>query len=348
MPWYSFLLAPFALIFQVITEFRNFFYDLKILKSKKGKIPSIVVGNLSVGGTGKTPMVEFLLRNLSPEKNLGVLSRGYSRKTKGYLKASTTSNPSQIGDEPFQIYQKFGEKIPVYVCENRVEGIEKIFTDNPELDALILDDAFQHRSLKADFYILLTSYQKPFSRDFIMPMGRLREARNGANRADLVVVTKCPETLTQSERDGLKKEMSKYLSPETPVLFSSISYGEPKALEHTIPFSKNVILISGLADDRLFVKYCESNFKVLEVFSFPDHHTYSLENLNTFLVRTESQKSFSPVFICTEKDGEKLKSLGKGGFLGEFPIFVLPIEVKLESVDKEILLTQIRKKLISK
>ncbi|MDX5338123.1 MAG: tetraacyldisaccharide 4'-kinase [Cyclobacteriaceae bacterium] len=348
MPWYSFLLAPFALIFQMITGIRNFLYDQNILKSQKGKISSVVVGNLAVGGTGKTPMVEFLIQNLSSEAKLGVLSRGYGRKTRGFLQASENSNPSEIGDEPFQIFQKFGGKIPVFVCENRVEGIEKISGKNPDLDMLILDDAFQHRKLKADLYLVLTTYQNPFSRDFILPVGRLREARSGGKRADLLVVTKCPETLAPSEKNALQNEMSKYLKPETPVLFSAVSYGEPKALGHGQPFTRNVILISGLADDRLFVDYGRRKFKVLEVFSFPDHHAYSRENLHTFLTEARNQKSASPVFLVTEKDGEKLKSLGKGGFLGEFPIFVLPIAVKFEPEDKEILLTHIRKKLISK
>ena len=348
MPWYSFLLTPFALIFRVITEIRNVLYDWNVLKSEKGKIPSIVVGNLSVGGTGKTPMVEYLLRNLSSEMKLAVLSRGYGRKTKGFLQAKMESKPLEIGDEPHQIFHKFEGDIPVFVCESRVEGISKIYELIPDLEAVVLDDAFQHRSLKADFYILLTPYQKPFSRDFILPKGRLRESRKGGKRADLVVVTKSPESLSSEDKSELKQELSKYLISGTPILFSSIIYGEPLPLGHSERFTENVILISGLADDRLFVEYCQSKFKVLDVMSFPDHHEYSQNDLHAFLAKASSQKSFNPVFLCTEKDGEKLKSLGKGGFLGEIPIFVLPIEVMFNPEEKEILLTHIRKKLVSK
>ena len=348
MPWYSFLLAPFALIFRVITEIRNALYNWDVLKSEKGKIPSIVVGNLSVGGTGKTPMVEFLLRNLSTQMKLAVLSRGYGRKTKGFMIAKMESKPSQIGDEPHQIFHKFVGNIPVFVSENRVEGIAKIYELIPELDAVVLDDAFQHRSLKADFFILLTPYQKPFSQDFILPMGRLRESRKGGKRADLVVVTKSPQNLSFKGKSALIQELRPYLIPNTPILFSSIKYGEPLALEHAERFTENVILISGLADDRLFVDFCQSKFNVLDVMSFPDHHEYSQEDFLAFLAKASSQKSSNPVFLCTEKDGEKLKSLGKGGFLGEIPIFVLPIEVKFNPEEKEILLTHIRKKLVSK
>ncbi|WP_026952279.1 tetraacyldisaccharide 4'-kinase [Algoriphagus mannitolivorans] len=348
MPWYSFLLAPFALIFRIITSIRNGLYDRNVLKSQKGKIFSLVVGNLSVGGTGKTPMVEYLLRALSSERKLAVLSRGYGRNTKGFLQSTKESAPSEIGDEPLQIFQKFGESTPVFVCENRVKGIERIYAIKPDLEAIVLDDAFQHRSLKADVYILLTPFQKPFTRDFIMPVGRLRESRCGAQRADLVVVSKCPENLSLEDKASLTQEISSYLRPSIPVIFSSLSYCMPLALGHSSAFSGNVLLISGLADDRLFLDYCKEKFKVLEVFSFPDHHEYSRENIKSFIKAAARVKSESPVFLCTEKDGEKLKSLGKGGYLGEFPIFVLPIEVKFEPQDKEILLTQIRKKLVSK
>lgn len=292
--------------------------------------------------------MEFLLGELSSERKLAVLSRGYGRKTQGFLQATKESTPSEIGDEPLQIFQKFGDRIPVFVGENRVEGIEKIYAKLPGLDVVVLDDAFQHRSLMADFYILLTPFQKPFTRDFIMPVGRLRESRKGAKRADLVIVSKCPENLSLEVKASLNQEISSYLRPEIPVIFSSLSYCVPLALGHSSTFSKNVILISGLADDRLFLDYCKEKFNVLDVFSFPDHHEYSRENIKSFLEAAGRVKSESPVFLCTEKDGEKLKSLGKGGYLGEFPIFVLPIEVIFEPQDKEILLTQIRKKLVSK
>ncbi|HSF52492.1 MAG TPA: tetraacyldisaccharide 4'-kinase [Algoriphagus sp.] len=344
MPWYAFLLAPFALIFRIITGIRNILYKENILKSFKSPIPTLVVGNLSVGGTGKTPMVEFLIRNLKTEIEIVTLSRGYGRKTKGFLQATTKSTAQEVGDEPLQIFRKFEGEIPVFVGEDRVAALEKISGISKSCELVILDDAFQHRKLKADFYCLLTSFDSPFSDDFLLPMGRLRESRHGANRADLVVVTKSPETLSLAQRDKTESKLRPYLRNGIPILFSSIGYGDSYPLEHTNAFSQSVILLSGLADDRLFVGYCKRKFKVLEVLSFPDHHEYGKVDLGKIEVLTEKHFGQKPVLLTTEKDAVKLKSLANQGFLGEIPIFVLPIEAKFESEDKQMLLSYIREK----
>ncbi|TDQ19405.1 lipid-A-disaccharide kinase [Algoriphagus boseongensis] len=348
MPWYAILLAPVALIFRLVTGVRNFLYDQGLLKSHKGEIPTLVVGNLSVGGTGKTPHVEFLISQFKEEKKIASLSRGYGRKTKGFLQLSLASLPEEVGDEPLQLFQKFKGEIPVFVNEDRVLGIQKIKSLIPQLDLVILDDAFQHRKLKADFYLLLTPYSKPFSRDFLMPMGRLRESRNGAKRADAVIVSKCPGSLSKEEKNQFRNELLPYLSSEVPVLFSSIKYGKPYSLGSEYDFTGKVILISGLADDRLFIDYSRKEYHVLESFSFPDHYSYSEDDLDIFLEAAQIHQSQNPVFLCTEKDAEKLKSLGNGGFLGDFPIFALPIEVYFEPQDREILLNHISKKLAAK
>ncbi|MBA4300144.1 lipid-A-disaccharide kinase [Algoriphagus alkaliphilus] len=348
MPWYAFLFAPFALIFRGITEVRNFLYDRQILKSFKSPIPTLIVGNLSVGGTGKTPMVEFLIKNLRDEVKLASLSRGYGRKTKGFIQAKGDSEPCEIGDEPLQIYRKFGAEIPVFVGEDRVSALEKIAHRIPMTDIVLLDDAFQHRKLKGDFYCLLTPFGSLFTNDFPLPMGRLRESRNGAKRADIIVVTKCPEKLPQAQKQIVRHGLKPYIKPDTPVFFSEIGYGNPYPLDHFEPLREPIILISGLANDLPLISYCKSRFKLLDVLTFPDHHQYQAGDLNKIQEMGDKHKSERPVLLTTEKDAVKLKSLSNRGFLGEIPIFVLPIEAKFESEDKQMLLSHIREKFTKK
>ena len=344
MPWYAYLLAPSSLIFRVITGIRNFLFDQKILKSFKSPIPTLVVGNLSVGGTGKTPMVEFLIRNFQNEFELVSLSRGYGRKTKGFLQASPQSTAEEIGDEPLQIYRNFEGKIRVFVGEDRVAALDKISNQSPKAELVLLDDAFQHRRLEGDFYCLLTPFSKPFSSDFLLPMGRLRESRSGAKRADLVVVTKCPETLSKAQKTAIENQIRPFLNPGVPVFFSKIGYGIPYSIVGKSAFSESVILVSGLADDRPFVSFCQEKFNLLEVMSFPDHHQYGKADLEKIVGLVKKHRKEGPVLLTTEKDAVKLKSLANQGFLGEIPIFVLPIEAKFESEEKQMLLNYIREK----
>lgn len=344
MPWYAFLFAPVALIFRLITGARNFLFDRNILKSFKSPIPTLIVGNLSVGGTGKTPMVEFLIQNLQAEFQIASLSRGYGRQSKGFLKANSQSTSAEIGDEPLQIYRKFGEDIAVFVGEDRVSALGKIAEQAPETDLVILDDAFQHRRLKGDFYCLLTPYGAPFYSDFLLPMGRLRESRGGAIRADLVVVTKCPAGLSAIQKREAEQRLRPYLIDKTPVLFSRVEYGNPYPFNPQNPFTDSVILVSGLANDQPFLNYCTEKYKVLEVKSFPDHHEYDLVDAKKISALAKKHNHQSPVLLTTEKDAVKLKSLADQGFLGEIPIFVLPIEAKFDQEDKEMLLNYIQGK----
>ena len=236
MPWYAFLLAPFALIFRIITGIRNLLYDYRVFRSSKAPIRTLIVGNLSVGGTGKTPMVEFLIQNLGADFNVVSLSRGYGRKTRGFLRATSKSTASEIGDEPLQIFRKFDGKVPVFVGEDRVAALEKIAGISANFELAILDDAFQHRRLQGDIYCLLTPFSSPFSGVFILPMGRLRESRSGARRADFLIVTKCPDALSSEEKEKTIGELRPYLKDHIPVFFSKTGYGEPYALEHPLTF----------------------------------------------------------------------------------------------------------------
>ena len=347
MPWYAYLLAPAAFLFYGITAARNFLFDRGLLKSQKSPIPTLVVGNLSVGGTGKTPWVEFLVTKLRDEVKLGTLSRGYGRKTKGFLQVLPASLPAEVGDEPLQIYQQFKGEVPVFVGEDRVAATQKIKQIRPDLHLLILDDAYQHRKLNPDFRILLTPYTTPFSKDHLLPMGRLRESRSGAKRADVVVVTKCPAELSQVEKKKLAEELAPYLSPNTDLFFSSLNYGKPyqvagpKQTEIT-----KVIALAGLADNGPFLAYCKQQFAVVDQFSFPDHYAYRPEDAARILEVIEQEKGENAVLLTTEKDAVKLKSLAATEMWSKIPIFALPIQVVLDPSQEEQLLQRLRKNLL--
>lgn len=333
---YAFLLYPFALLYDLITRIRNWFFDWGWLKSSQSPIPSILVGNLRVGGTGKTPMVEFLIEYLKNKKNIATLSRGYGRSSKGFFQASPSSKPSDIGDEPFQIYEKYGKEIAVFVGEDRVASAIQISDIQPDTEVLLLDDAFQHRSFQADLNILLTTYDQPFFSDFLLPMGRLRESRSGAKRANLMVVTKCSPSLAAQRKVKFIDEIKKYNS-NVPVVFSSIGYGQPVALQPENQFSNSVILVSGIADDSQLKSYVSDQFELVETINYPDHHDYQQEDFDRIKRVFLQNASKKPVIITTEKDAVKVKSSCPAGFLREIPIFVLPIQVVFSPEDEQIL-----------
>ncbi len=348
MRLYAFLLYPFSVVYDLVTSLRNELFDVGWKKSVPSPIPTIVVGNLSVGGTGKTPMVEFLIRLLRSKYSVGVLSRGYGRKTKGYLQANESSTPSDIGDEPFQIYQNFERQIPVFAGEKRVDALHRIAASSAELDLIILDDAFQHRYVMSGFSILLTTYSQPFFSDFLMPAGRLRESRKGANRADVVIITKCPEGLQEKDKHYSTTQVRKYAESDIPVLFSSINYGAPYPLDLVYELGENVILLSGLADDSLLKKYVSEKYNLLESLSFPDHYEYQKSDFDRFRKIYLNHQLHSPVILTTAKDAVKVKSNAPEGFLAEIPIFVLPIQVQFNAQDEDLLLKLIQQKAFRK
>jgi len=347
MPWYAYLLAPAAFLFQGITSVRNFLFDRGLIRSHKSPIPALVVGNLSVGGTGKTPWVEFLVRQLRDEVKLATLSRGYGRKTTGFRQVLPTSTAVEVGDEPLQLYTKFNGAIPVFVGEDRVGATQKIKQVLPDLQLLILDDAFQHRNLNPDFRIVLTPYSSPFSKDYLLPMGRLRESRAGAKRAEVVVVTKCPAELSQDEKNKLAQELAPYLNSEADLFFSSLSYGKPyqvsgpKQTEFTA-----VIALAGLADNGPFLAYCKQQYAVIDSFSFSDHYAYKPEDATRMLEVLGQEKGKNAVLLTTEKDAVKLKTLAATEMWSKISIFALPIQVALEAGQEERLLQRLRKNLL--
>jgi tetraacyldisaccharide 4'-kinase len=347
MPWYAYLLAPAAFLFHGITAARNFLFDRGLIHSHKSPIPTLVVGNLSVGGTGKTPWVEFLVRKLRNEVALATLSRGYGRKTTGFGQVLPNSSAAEVGDEPLQLFTQFKEAVPVFVGEDRVGATQKIQQIFPDLQLLILDDAFQHRKLNPDFRIVLTPYSSPFSKDYLLPMGRLRESRAGAKRADVVVVTKCPADLSQDEKIKLAGELAPYLNSEADLFFSSLTYGKPYQVSgpKQTDFTA-VIALAGLANNEPFFAHCKQQFAVVDIFSFSDHYAYKPEDAGQILEVLGHEKGQHAVLVTTEKDAVKLKSLAATEMWSKIPIFALPIQVALDPSQEVQLLQRLRKNLL--
>jgi tetraacyldisaccharide 4'-kinase len=287
-------------------------------------LPVISVGNLSVGGTGKTPLVEHLIRLLQDQYSLATLSRGYGRKTQGFRITTGADNATTVGDEPFQFYSKFKDKITVAVGEERALAIPMILHET-EPDIIILDDAYQHRRVRPSLSILLSDYNKPFYNDYILPAGRLRESKQNADRADVVVITKCPGELSEDEMMEIGSLVRKYT--EKPIFFSSIRYGNP------VPFStaslsqmKNIILISGIANADPLEDYVKRNFLMKEHYRFEDHHAYSSHDLERFVDLFKKNPDIS--FLTTEKDKVKLDVPEFRRYMDGLPLFYLPIEVE--------------------
>lgn len=311
-----YLLFPFSILYGCITSIRNFLFDRGILKSYSFDIPVIAVGNLSVGGTGKTPQIEYLIRLLSDNYKIATLSRGYKRKSKGFILADITTTAALLGDEPFQFYKKF-PKIQVAVDADRKNGIERLLSQSDKPDVILLDDAFQHRKVKAGFYILLTSYDDLFYKDFMLPTGNLRESRNGANRADLIIVTKCPKNLSYEEQNNIRNE----IGLDKDIFFTFIDYDEKvysadKELEVNSIKNSDKLLVAGIAKPEPFFRHLDA--KTNEKISFPDHHNFSDSDIDNI-----KNKSKNSLIITTEKDFVRLN-----GKLSNEQLFYLPIKSK--------------------
>jgi len=335
------VLYPFSWLYGRVTGLRNRMFDLGMKKSILFEIPTIVVGNLSWGGTGKTPMVEFLVRKLKDDYRIATLSRGYGRKTTGFLLADEALNAGDLGDEPYQIYSKFGKDITVAVGEERVLAIPQILAERPDTDLVLLDDAFQHRYVKGHVHILLTTYQHPFFEDKLIPLGTLREHPKGAERADIIVVTKCPEDLAAGLKEEYVRKIMQYASPEALVVFAGLKYGEAYRLftgEAPVP-KANVILLSGIANNEVLQAEVRSNYELLEVLEFPDHHKYTEKDLQHLFSVYQKYADKQPMVITTEKDAVKLKAHKSLHYLREIPIFALPVEIKLNRAEEDALLS---------
>ncbi len=319
MAWWQILVFPFSIPIELLTRFRNYLYNSGFLKSFEFETNLIAIGNLSMGGSGKTPLTIYLIEFLrSQGLRVSTLSRGYRRKSRGFLIADGLLNATQLGDEPFQYVLRFGDEIGVAVGEDRVLSIPDLLYSKPETQIILLDDAFQQRALKVSLSVLLTRYDQPFWTDFVVPAGSLREKRAEAGRANVIVVTGCPKTLSESDRIKLKSKANAY--SEAPVFFTWTEFLEPVPFFGSEMRSK-VLGISGIAHPKPFEDYLIRNYQVKLTYRFPDHHPYSEVDIQGIIKELDADTTL----IVTEKDYVKLREFHQ---LSEYSCFYLPIRTR--------------------
>ncbi len=330
------LLFPFSLLYLFITESRNFLYNKNFRKSVQFSLPIISVGNLSTGGTGKTPHIEYLISLLCKNYHLAVLSRGYGRRSKGFKNVLPTATAYEVGDEPLQIKNKF-PSTDVYVCEERVPAIPQILIENEKTELILLDDAFQHRKIKPGLSILLMDYTQPFYKDIILPTGNLREHARNYKRANIIIVTKCPPRLKLAQQQQIIDRIKPI--PHQKIFFSTIVYANEinnLITGQSLKLSKGlkVISLTGVADDTHFISYLKKETNVMDQFSFFDHHRYNRKDIQKIKSKVDSFPK-TDCIITTEKDATKLYALKDIIEKAGLQIYILPISIIfLDTADK--------------
>ncbi|MCK5823282.1 MAG: tetraacyldisaccharide 4'-kinase [Bacteroidales bacterium] len=330
---FKWLLFPFSIIYGFFVSMRNLFFDYNIIRSHEFDLPVINVGNITVGGTGKTPHVEYLVSLLKNQFNIATLSRGYKRDTNGFLIAHDKSPAKKIGDEPKQIKSKF-PKITVAVDADRVDGIKKIIK-KIKPSAIILDDAFQHRYVKSGLSILLVDYNKPIYEDKLLPYGRLRESYHEHKRADIIIVSKSPEPISPLEKRLFSKNLKLY--PFQQLYFTKIKYKDLMSVynsETSVSLNNckaenySFLLITGIANPKPLKKYLNKFSKNVQHIGFRDHHSFSKRNLEKIIKEFERIQNDKKIIITTEKDAMRLSELKNIDLFSKLPVFYLPIEIE--------------------
>ncbi|MFN6074510.1 MAG: tetraacyldisaccharide 4'-kinase [Fluviicola sp.] len=317
MQTWRLLFLPFSLIYLLIVSIRNKCYDWGWFKSYEIKNPSICVGNITVGGTGKSPLVVYLIEQFKDTQQVVVLSRGYGRKTKGLQFANENSTAEDIGDEPLMNWNRFEKQIPVIVAEERKVGVQYIEKNYPNA-LIILDDAFQHRKVKARFSIVCMTYDRPIFKDFVFPAGNLRESRSGLKRSDLTLITKCPEIIESSNFS------TKLGINNNKLFYSRITYKQIPELNSN-EFSK-ILLVTGIAKPEYLNRYLAEKYSVEGLF-FPDHHDFSRKDIETIQQKVAIFGKNSLAIVTTEKDWMRLKP-----FEQELKDFGIPIYIQYMSI----------------
>lgn len=337
------LLLPLSRLYGLGVSLRNKLFDTGILKETKFNIPVISVGNLAAGGTGKTPHTEYIASLLRDQYNIGILSRGYKRHTKGFVLATPHSTPRDIGDESYQMYHKFGRRIMVAVCEKRVEGIRKMLEINPELNLIILDDGFQHRYVKPSVSVLLTEYNRPYYKDELLPYGHLRESSKGASRADIVIVTKCPSNIKAIDYRLAKKHLD--LIPDQDLFFTRYRYEIPRPVfpnkNKIIPppiledmtDEYMILAVCGIGNPRPFSRYVRSYAPRVKFNHFPDHHEYTRKDMEILEQRFNTMPPNRRYILTTEKDAVRLINNPYFPHKLKPYIFFIPIKVEFDEHD---------------
>ena len=320
-------LLPVSALYGFIIKLRNKLYDKNILRSASFNFPLICVGNLALGGTGKTPMVEYLIRMLSETYKVATLSRGYKRKTKGFAIADDNTTPIDIGDEPMQLHKKF-PWVTVAVAEERVVGVPQLLHATPGIQVIILDDAFQHREIKAGLNILLTEYSNLYTEDIILPAGSLRDVQSSSVRADIIVVTKCNPHLNEEEKETTIKEL--HPRDHQQVFFTTIEYGSPYHLfskdEKSLEAGLSILLICGIANPRPLNEILDTNGHTYQMLLFRDHHIFTMDDLEEIKNQFLKMESPDKIILTTEKDGVRLAKFESE--LKHLPVYVFPMRHK--------------------
>lgn len=334
------LLFPFAVIYGIITSFRNLLYDWNILKSKSFDVHTICVGNLAVGGTGKTPHVEYLIKLLQNEFKIATLSRGYKRKTTGFIHADENSTALDIGDEPLQ-YKTKHPTLDVCVDANRVNGVKKILSFHEPPKVIILDDAFQHRALNSELKIVVSEYSNLFLNDCMLPAGTLRESKNGIKRADIIIISKTPDKTTAIEIRNVIKDLKPLAHQQ--LFFTWLKYGELAGFQNpseTIDtlndlFRYRVILFTGIGNPTPMVTYVKEYAAEVKHISFPDHHQFTIQDIADIRAELDAFEGGNKIVVTTEKDAMRLKGSDLQDIANTLPLYVLPIEVDFKDKTQE-------------
>lgn len=324
------LLAPFALLFGIGVTIKNILYTTGLLKGLRYSVPVINIGNLTVGGAGKTPHTEYLVRLLKEHLHVATLSRGYRRKTKGFMLVSPRHNASIVGDEPLQYKRKFPD-ITVAVCESRSLGIPKLMQQNPQIQTILLDDAYQHRSVDPARHILLTEYGHLFTDDYLLPVGRLREWRSAYRRAHRIIVSKCPSDLSKEEAEHITEEIAPLAHQK--IFFTHYKYHHPYFIfnqKYRILLEEDidVLLVCAIARTNYLEDYVSEKVGSLKMLPYEDHHEFTMYDLGQIKRYFDNMEGEKKMILTTEKDAMRLELHRE--FLNEhrIPVFALPIEVE--------------------
>ena len=330
------LLLPIAFLYHIVLSIRHKLYDWRILKSLRFEYPTIGVGNLNLGGTGKTPTVEYLINILRPHYRVATLSRGYGRKTTGFKRADATCTYEDVGDEPLQYFQKFPD-IQVAVDEDRLDGMRKLIRSKDTPDIYLLDDAFQHRRIKVGLNLLLTEYQHLYCDDFLFPAGTLRDIKSAAKRADIIVVSKSPKELEETE----KQRIIKKLKPKAyqKVYFSTLDYAPLQPLNEaakqiSTDNANSVLAFCGIANPKPFVEELKKQYQIIDFLNFADHHAYTENDVKTILKRFENLAGGKKIIITTEKDAARLTNSPYLCHFETTPLYALPVGVRFLEEEK--------------
>ena len=324
---FRYLLFPFAALYGMVIFIRNKLFDKNILKSASFNFPLICVGNLAVGGTGKTPMVEYILKVLKSRYKVATVSRGYRRKTRGYLLANESTTALEIGDEPMQIHLKFPD-VSVAVGEERLVAIPQLLHDRPDMEVVVLDDAFQHRTIRAGLNIILTDFSNLFTRDHLLPVGDLRDLKSESRRAQAIVITKCPQDLSLQQKASLLAEINPLSTQK--VFFTAIEYSSPYHLftrqELPVTEDMDVLLVCGIANPDPVKQLLNEKVGSYEMLRYNDHHIFNLDDLDEIRNEFEKIQNSHKVILTTEKDAVRLLKFRNE--LSILPILVLPVRHK--------------------